>query len=78
MDMKSANKNGYIVLTEVFELLGKTRNKPVFIKADKISCIGMDIDNTTLIDMVGGFQYIVKEPPQDIVEQLENIHPSLR
>ncbi len=85
--MENYHKLGYIKVSE-YDLDPDVGGvvSTVYVKANKISvidCLGDEKEpayGTTRIYINGdhGFAYEVKETAQEIFEQLENIHPTLR
>lgn len=67
------NKNGYLLLS--YGVKDDLRS-PILIKANKITSI-TDFNGASRID-VAEETYEVMESMDEILEQLENIHPSLR
>lgn len=67
------NKNGYLLLS--YGVKDDLRS-PILIKANKITSI-TDFNGGSRID-VAEETYGVMESMDEILEQLENIHPSLR
>lgn len=67
------NKHGYLLLS--YGVNDDTRS-PILIKANKITAI-RDFNGASRIDLADA-TYEVMESIDEILEQLENIHPSLR
>ena len=66
------NKFGYLLLCE------NRSKKGIYVKANKISHISYSEFNTVLIHVDDQDAICVREKIDEILEQLENIHPSLR
>ena len=76
MVMLQENQFGYLSLSDADTGVG------LLIKADKITFIGHAVDegdkNYSYISTGSDENYEVRESFEQILEQLENIHPSLR
>jgi len=72
MQMLVENQFGYLLLK------GAANGNSVYIKANKITSIDYDINNTVTITTDGDLGYLVTDTIEEILAQLENVHPSLR
>lgn len=68
------NKFGYLLLK------GAKNGKGIYIKANKITSFDYEEgkDDILVVTVVGEFSYLVTDTIDEILEQLDNIHPSLR
>lgn len=66
------NKFGYLLLKRFIN------GKGIYVKANQIASICYDDDDSILIDMKYDLEINVSDTIDEILEQLENIHPSMR
>ena len=66
------NKFGYLLLCNDLD------GKGVYIKANKICCINYTNEDKVMISLDDDSFFVVTDTIDKILEQLENIHPSMR
>ncbi len=66
------NKFGYLLLKHF------ATGKGLYVKANQILSIQYDFEDDTMWINQNGFEHNVSDTIDDILEQLENIHPDMR
>lgn len=66
------NKFGFLLLKRLVD------GKGVYVKANKIALMYYDTDDSVIVDFFNEMSVNVSDTIDEILEQLENIHPSLR